>query len=142
MPQPTLQDVHVNRPLTNVSVAYLQEAAGVEFVADKAFPASRSKTKATCTTPTRGPTSTATRCRSGALRPNPPARATTLNSTGTYNCDVWALHKDVDDQIRSNSDSPLSPDRDATIFLTQKALIRRENQWVSKFFGTGIWTNK
>ena len=39
MPQPTLQDVHVNRPLTNVSVAYLQEAAGVEFVADKAFPA-------------------------------------------------------------------------------------------------------
>src|ERR1017187_6613169 len=39
MPQPTLQDVHVNRPLTNISVAYLQEAAGVEFVADKAFPA-------------------------------------------------------------------------------------------------------
>jgi len=30
MPQPTLQDVHVNRPLTNISVAYLQEAAGVE----------------------------------------------------------------------------------------------------------------
>jgi hypothetical protein len=64
-----------------------------------------------------------------------------LNSTGTYNCDVWSLHKDVDDQIRSNSDSPLAPDRDATIFLTQKALIRRENQWVSRFFGTGIWTN-
>jgi hypothetical protein len=64
-----------------------------------------------------------------------------VNSTGTYNCDVWSLHKDVDDQIRSNSDSPLAPDRDATIFLTQKALIRRENQWVTKFFGTGIWTN-
>jgi hypothetical protein len=28
MPQPTLGDVHVNRPLTNVSVAYSQEAAG------------------------------------------------------------------------------------------------------------------
>ena len=39
MPQPTLSDVHVNRPLTNISVAYSQEAAGVEFVADRAFPA-------------------------------------------------------------------------------------------------------
>ena len=39
MPQPTLGDVHVNRPLTNISVAYSQEAAGVEFVADRAFPA-------------------------------------------------------------------------------------------------------
>ena len=45
MPQPTLGDVHVNRPLTNISVAYSQEAAGVEFVADKRskrpFPAAR-----------------------------------------------------------------------------------------------------
>src|SRR5579885_1409156 len=39
MPQPTLGDVHVNRPLTNISVAYSQESAGVEFIADRAFPA-------------------------------------------------------------------------------------------------------
>ena len=46
MPQPTLGDVHVNRPLTNISVAYSQEAAGVEFVADRAFPGdSRRKQK-------------------------------------------------------------------------------------------------
>ena len=72
---------------------------------------------------------------------NPPATGYGLDSTGTYNCDVWSLHKDVDDQVRANSDSPLAPDRDATIFLTQKALIRRENQWVSQFFETGLWTN-
>ena len=65
-----------------------------------------------------------------------------LDSTGTYTCDVWALHKDVDDQVRSNSDSPLAPDRDATIFLTQKALIRRENLWASQYFKSGIWTGE
>jgi hypothetical protein len=48
----------------------------------------------------------------------------------------------VDDQIRANSDSPLSPDRDATIFLTNKALIRRENVWAGNYFKTGVWTGE
>jgi len=90
MPQPTLGDVHVNRPLTNISVAYSQEAAGVEFVAGRAFPA-----------------------------------IPVENKSDLY----W-----------TNSDSPLSPDRDATIFLTNKALVRRENQWASRYFTTGVWT--
>src|SRR5581483_10335384 len=61
---------------------------------------------------------------------------------GTYACNVWATHKDVDDQIRANSDSPLSPDRDATIFLTNKALIRRENFWAGQFVQHGVWTGE
>ncbi len=65
-----------------------------------------------------------------------------LDHTGSYNCNVWALHKDVDDQVRANSDSPLSPDRDATIYLTQQALTRRERLWATKFFGTSIWTKE
>ena len=142
MPQPTLQDVHVNRPLTNISVAYLQEAAGVEFVADKAFPAVPVENKSDLYYTYARADFNRDEMQKRALSTESAGTGYNLNSTGTYNCDVWSLHKDVDDQIRSNSDSPLAPDRDATIFLTQKALIRRENQWVSKFFGTGIWTNK
>ena len=142
MPQPTLQDVHVNRPLTNISVAYLQEAAGVEFVADKAFPAVPVENKSDLYYTYARADFNRDEMQKRALATESAGTGYNLNSTGTYNCDVWSLHKDVDDQIRSNSDSPLAPDRDATIFLTQKALIRRENQWVSKFFGTGIWTNQ
>ena len=142
MPQPTLQDVHVNRPLTNISVAYLQEAAGVEFVADKAFPAVPVENKSDLYYTYARADFNRDEMQKRALSAESAGTGYNLNSTGTYNCDVWSLHKDVDDQIRSNSDSPLAPDRDATIFLTQKALIRRENQWVSKFFGTGIWTNQ
>jgi hypothetical protein len=36
MPQPTQGSVHVNRPLTMISVAYMQDQA--EFIADKVFP--------------------------------------------------------------------------------------------------------
>ena len=36
MAEPTLGSVHVNRPLTNISQAYIQDSA--DFVADKIFP--------------------------------------------------------------------------------------------------------
>jgi len=142
MPQPTLGDVHVNRPLTNISVAYSQEAAGVEFVADKAFPPIPVENKSDLYwTYVRADWNRDEMAKRG-LSMESAGTGYNVNSTGTYTCDVWALHKDVDDQIRANSDSPLSPDRDATIFLTQKALIRKENQWVSQYFKTGIWTGQ
>lgn len=141
MPQPTLQDVHVNRPLTNISVAYSQEAAGVEYVADRAFPPLPVDNKSD---------NYWTYNRADFNRDNMKKRALSTESEGagyqvdpnaTYKCDVWALHVDVDDQVRANTDNPLSPDRDATIFLTQQALTRRENFWVNKFFQPSVWTN-
>ena len=36
MPNPIRQDIHVNRPLTNISVAYIQKATS--FVAGQVFP--------------------------------------------------------------------------------------------------------
>jgi hypothetical protein len=60
-------------------------------------------------------------------------------STASYSADVWSLHKDIGDQTRSNADAPLDMDRDATQFLTQRGLLRREIQWVSDYFATSIW---
>ncbi len=63
-------------------------------------------------------------------------------STDNYFCKVNALHKDVPDQIRANSDSVLQPDREAVEFLTNNALIKRELDWASKYFSTGVWTTE
>ena len=142
MPQPTLGDVHVNRPLTNVSVAYSQEAAGVEFVADRAFPGIPVESKSDLYYTYKRADFNRDEMQKRALATESAGSGYGLDSTGTYSCDVWALHKDVDDQIRANSDSPLSPDRDATIFLTNKALIRRENVWAGAFFKNGVWTGE
>ena len=142
MPQPTLSDVHVNRPLTNISVAYSQEAAGVEFVADRAFPAIPVESKSDLYYTYKRADFNRDEMQLRAIATESAGSGYGLDSTGTYNCNVWALHKDVDDQIRANSDSPLSPDRDATIFLTNKALIRRENVWAGAYFKSGVWTGE
>ena len=60
-------------------------------------------------------------------------------STSTYSTAVYALHKDIGDQVRENSDSPLNPDMDATRFLSQQMLIRQEVDWASSAFSTGVW---
>jgi hypothetical protein len=62
-----------------------------------------------------------------------------IDNTPTYFATVRAFHKDIPDQIRANSDSVLQPDRDATIFVTQKALIRREVTFASRYFQPGVW---
>jgi len=60
-------------------------------------------------------------------------------STDTYSSQVYALHKDIGDQVRANSDAPLDPDMDATRFLTHQMMIRQERDWASKFFTTSVW---
>ncbi len=138
MPLPTLGDVHVNRPLTNMSVAFVQDAT--EFAFNNVFPA----------IPVNNKTDVYFKYNRGDFfrnnmqkrAPGTPAAAGGYKlATANYNCDVWALSKIIDDQIRANSDSPLQPDRDATAWLTQQSMINREVNWVTAYFTTGIWGN-
>lgn len=140
MPQPTLGDVHVNRPLTNISIAYIQ-AAG-HFVADKLFPTIQVPMQSDrYYTYDRGDFN---RDEMQVRAPGTESAGSgyDLDNTPTYYAPVRAFHKDVDDQIRANSDSPLNPDRDATIFVTQKALIKREVTFAETIFVAGIWTSE
>ena len=140
MVQPTRGDVHVNAPLTNISIAYIQNANN--FIADRFFPnIPVSKQSDRYYVYDRGDFNR------DEMKQRAPATESAgtgyaLDNTPTYYCPVWALHKDVDDQIRANSDSVLSPDRDATIFVSQKALIRRERSFAASALATGIWTNE
>lgn len=137
MPNPTRGDVHVNRPLTNISIAYMQGADG--FVADKVFPS----------IPVDKNSDRYFRYdRSDFWRNQFKKRGDSAESAGggwkidndqTYFADIWALHKDIDDAIRANEDSPLSMDRDASLWLAQQAMISREVEWASAFFTTSIW---
>lgn len=137
MPNPALESVHVNRPLTNISVAYIQQAS--QFVASRVFPvvpvAKRSDSYFIY--------SKGDWFRSDAQKRAPGTESAGSGyrlTTATYSCDVYAIHKDVDDQIRENSDSPLNPDRDATQYVTHQLLLKRELEWASTFFTTGVWT--
>lgn len=137
MAQPTGSDIHVNRPLTNISVAYMQRTD--TFIADKVFPA----------IPVEKKSDSYYKYDKGAwFRTNAQDRAPATESAGTgygvttdtYGAKVKAVHKDVSDDDRANQDSPvIDLDRDATEFVTRDLLLRRELDWATRFFAAGVW---
>ena len=136
MPQPNINSVHVDAILTNISVAYLQNQDN--FIADKVFPVIPVDKKSD---------KYFTYTKNDWFRDEAQRRAPGTESagggynlsTGTYSADVWAFHKDVDDQTVANADSPLNPLREAAEFVTRRLMLRRELQFVSDFFTTGVW---
>lgn len=137
--QPGRADVHVDRPLTNISLAFIQDAEG--FVADRVFPRLPvSKQSDSYFTYDRGYFN-----RAEMKKRAPATESAGMNyaiSTDTYLCDVWALHKDIADQVRANADEPISLDREASTALALQGLLRKEKEWVSNYFVTSIWTNE
>lgn len=134
--QPTQNDVHVDAVLTNISIAYMQGTSG--FVSTKVFP----------TLSVDKQTNTYFRYKKNDwFRDEAARRADSTESAGsgynldrdTYACDVYAFHKDVGDQVVANSDNPLSPDRDATQFVSSRLVLRQEIQWASDYFKGGVW---
>lgn len=134
--QPSQQDVHVDAVLTNISIAYMQGTEG--FVSTKVFP-TLSVDKQSNTYYKYD--------KNDWFRDEAQRRADSTESAGggynlsrdTYNCDVYAFHKDVGDQVVRNSDNPLSPDRDATQFVSSRLVLRQEIQWATDFFKSGVW---
>lgn len=134
---PTRGDVHVNRPLTNISIAFLQKSSA--FVADSVFPNIPVVKQADrYFVYDRGEFNRDEMQKRGLSQESAGGNYD-IDNTPNYFADVWSFHKDIDDQIRANADVPIDMDRDATNYLTHKALIRRERAWASSFFALGIW---
>jgi hypothetical protein len=134
--QPAPSDVHISRPLTNISVAWIQSQT--DFVSDKVFPhVPVAKQSDLYRTYDRG----------DWLRSVAERRAPGTESAGggftlgqdNYFAHVYAIHKDVDDDTRANSDAGINVDRDATEWVTQQLLMKREEIWAANYFGTGVW---
>lgn len=134
---PGRTDVHIDRPLTNLSVAFRQSQD--MFVADRVFPV----------VPVAKQTDSYFRIPRGAFMRDQmekkapgagPAQASFNYDTDTYRADIYALAVWVADEIRANADTPLRLDSDMTEFLTQQGLINKERRWASAFFTTSVWT--
>lgn len=138
MPQPSINSVHVDAILTNISVAYLQNQDN--FIADKVFPVIPVDKKSD---------KFFTYTKNDWFRDEAQRRAGGTESagggyglsTGSYSADVFAFHKDVDDQTLYNADAPLNPLREATEFVTRRLMLRKEIQWNTDFFAGSIWSN-
>jgi hypothetical protein len=133
---PTQSDLHVSQPLTNISIAYMQSSDA--YIADKVFPA----------VPVQKQSDLYWKyLKSEWRRTDVEKRAPSTESPGvgwhvttdSYYANVYAVHKDIDDQLRANADSNFSLDRDSTNFITNQLLLKRDIDWNNKYFKTGVW---
>lgn len=136
MPQPDRSQVHVDRPLTIISTAFMQSADN--FVADQVFP--RVPVTKQSDTYFRYKREDFQRLQMKRRAEGTESAGSGYNlDTGQYICDVFALHKDVSDRTRLNADAPLDMNRDAVMYLSQQGMLNRDVTFVAKYFVAGQW---
>ena len=137
MPMLTPAQVHIDQPLTNLTIAYLQSTTG--FIADQVFP--------------NVPVSKQTDKyyiynredfnRSGNVKPlgprTRPERVGMSLSTDSYAIEVRALATDFDFQTLANEDTALDIRSAQSRMLTMQMMIDREKRWATTYFASGVW---
>lgn len=139
MPNPTQSDLHVNVPLTNVSIAYIPNAG--DYVCQKVFP----KVPVQKQSDLYWKWSKSDWRRTDVVKRAPGTESAGVGwnyTTDSYYAHVYAVHRDIDDQVRANADSNFSLDSDSTKFLTNQMLLKRELDWVNTYFKTGVWATE
>lgn len=136
MPMPNPGDVYVSRMLGNISVAYIQKQSA--FVADKVFPIVPVDFQSG-----RYPTYAKEDWFRDESQERAPGTESAgggydIDNTNTYYCRKYAYHKDVEDDVSANDEAPIDSDRDATIFVNQKNLLKRERIWAQNYMAP-VW---
>jgi len=137
MPNPTISDLHLDAPLTNLSVLYSNEMTNT--VHDKVFPVvpvqKRSDRYFTY--------DVSDWFRSEAKQRAPGAEIAIGGwnlSDDTYYCERDGIGHDISDPERANADAAVSNlDADAVRWITEQLSLKAEKDWVSTFFTTGVW---
>lgn len=137
---PTPSDVHVNQPLTQISIAYIQDQS--EFVSQKVFPNIPVQKESDHYFDYPKGQWFRTDAKPRGLSQESAGSGYDIDKTPTYLCGVQALHKDIDDRVRANADSPIDLDSEATEFVTRQLLLRREKDFANKYFKTGVWSTE
>lgn len=138
--QPDLGDVHVNAPLTNVSISYSNKME--DYVADKVFPLVYVKNKADIYIVYDRGFFFADEGTAMLRSPGTNAAETgyQITATNTYTAVNYAIACVIPDELRANADSIHNLDRNATELVTQIQMIRRERAFAADFMTTGTWT--
>lgn len=132
---PVGRDLHVDTLLTQLSIAY----SNLQYIADDLFPVVQ-VTKQSNKLPKYD--------QSHWFRDQAKLRAPgtkserggwTVDTSDTYYCDRYSFGHEISDEDRDNTDNPFNLDREATDFVTDKMMMRREVEWATNFFTTGVW---
>lgn len=133
----TPSQVHLDVPLSNLTLAYMQSEAG--FLATQVFPTvSVSKQSDKYYIYDRAQFNRSGNRQKLAPRTAPEKIGMSL-SNSSYFCDVYGLGTDFDDQTLANEDAVLDIRSAQANMLTFNMMIDREIDFMTNFFATGIW---
>ena len=140
MPLLTPSQVHIDAPLTNLTLAYAQSqdafvagkvfpVVGVDKQSDKYYIYSRQEMNRTGDVKKLAPRTEVERIGMSVSNDN-------------YFADVYGLGMDFDEQTLANEDAALDIRAAGAQTLTMRMLVHREEQFVTNFFSDNIWTSK
>ncbi len=139
MPQPTVQQVHIDRFLTNMAIRYAQDAD--VFIADKVFPVIPVLKASDYYLKFPKGYFQRDEMKERAMGGRPPRAGYEIEKE-RYSCTEWSLEHTIDDRERENADIPIEPDLRGTELLTEQALIHRDKEWVEAFFKASVWSTE
>jgi hypothetical protein len=133
---PAISDVHVNKPLTNMSIGY----TNLTYIADQIFP-TMYVDKQTDIVPAYTQDywfrDESALIAAGDVAPDV---GYAVDTSESYYCHTYGLRHFIHDNMRANQDRPFDADRDATMLVTDKLMMRRERAFVGDFWTTNVWT--
>lgn len=130
--------VHIDRPLTNISIAYIQSTD--DFIATRVFPQVPSLKQSDIFF---------SYDRSYWMRTGAQLRAPATESAGggfkidannTFYCKKYSFHMDLAEEVLVSADDPLNINKSATEFVTRNLLLRREKSFMSRYLAPNVWT--
>jgi hypothetical protein len=136
MPNPNMNAVHIDVPLSNIAIAFMQSSEG--FIANQVFPVVQVSKKSDKFYKYK---------REDWNRVEMKPRAPGSESAGgEYNldtdyfvCEEFGLHKDVNDAEVENADSLFNLQAEAAEWLAMQQMLFTEKKWFDTFFKTGVW---
>lgn len=134
--QPSESAVHTNRPLTNISVAFMQDQN--EFIADKVIPNISVQKKSDTFFTYDQAYWTADNAKKRAPSTKAPHGGYEI-STDSYNCEKYSIGKAIADEVVANADSPLNPESEAAMWVARQLLIRKEILFAETYMATSVW---
>ena len=133
----TTTEVHVDAALSAVSLAYSQDATS--FVSSRVFgtvPVQHLSNKYHVFDKAQW-----LRSEAGLRASGSPTRGGNFTmSTGTYSCEEYGFHMDVDDTVARNADAGVDILTSATQYVTEKLLQKRDQVFAAAAFTTSVWT--
>lgn len=133
--QPGHNDLHVDRLLTNMSIAYQNEM----YIATQIFPEVQVLNRSDIV-----PKYDQSHWfRDEAVRLSatqaPPVGGYEVDLTQTYYCHEYGIGHLIPDQTRANTDQPFDVDRDGMAWLVDRMLMASERHFVNNFWKTTVW---